>query len=1170
MAVARKVPSLAPAFWCLVLGVALSIVTAVFATPLWAVPLLVSFALCAHVGAGVELTGPKDRATGARTPEGGAQASKLARLRLFQALSSNTLKLGGASFLPGRDMRLSFIAALFLSVASAFAPSEFVDLPWWARLVGGAATLVCVLALDATLRTRFAPDVFVGTRISDLKVSILGIVTSALVVALAVTAGVLWGFWLFDFCLALSLVVFTLSWVSRKERVRAWKDVRQARRIWEGRWEALKVSPPPTFLARDHHGSITVDSFQVPPSTSADSFTMGVGAERILRTLDGTALSGVCPAGFEEDPERLDRNLFRVVTCLEPPQIVPGETSCEQVALWLQVALSDASLELKAPAPLVAEVEMIDGAYLAFFAQGTDFHSLRFTLADAVRSALGTDVLVDHRNAVFILGDLENVSDGVPLPRSFSDTAQYFESLALEDQWRERWGNILATPEHAPTLQFLARSEAHLDSTTTITSLPFALRQGMTPAEFVGLDAKLATALSSAPFVAITSYPQDRRRGLRHPGAINILYSHSPVPSSPDTVVPNRDNLRACDWLLSSMVEKAFLSAKLARPMVTEVKPLTSQDSHSHIWQVKVRLFDTSLEQVRAKRSVLISALQSPWFRLRPADDEGQIYLYVGAKPQDVVLGRRDFEKLVCDLDWEEAWASAGVVNPSGKVPTLAATDHFPANEQVQILDFDLPPSLSLPQIKAVTGKLKVATGNAFLEVFEGVSGPASIRAFASVHDPMPSLANHDVDLVHQLAASDPLKLPLGTSVSGEPILWDRSVDPHLKVIGTTGAGKSVGIQNALFSSILSGFDVVVVDSVKEATDFEFARPYALAFATDIFAAAGVMERAYEEVRARVALNAQYKVGSYLDLPPEVRPKEMLVVIDEFTSAISLDTVPPQSDSPVVEAERAKIAARNNAKLKLGTIAGKLGREARSAGVALLLGGQKLAVEDLKKVGAGELKGMMATLFVGKPKSQGDLMSALSSWELAPDLGASVPKGRGMFESMVSAPEMIQVWFDPDKQDFFTRHLQSLGASPVAEPWDLSAFTAPEDGPPIVQDVFIGDENVVEDLGTQIVDWGDETLPEDVVEPDFLLVSTHEWGQMSRERKVEFAASALPVAVWGDLDIARQVFAQTLREDLEFFPNLDQVSSWCARSGFDLVGQFLPNELQVVPSDTLG
>src|SRR5699024_12199594 len=80
----------------------------------------------------------------------------------------------------------------------------------------------------------------------------------------------------------------------------------------------------------------------------------------------------------------------------------------------------------------------------------------------------------------------------------------------------------------------------------------------------------------------------------------------------------------------------------------------------------------------------------------------------------------------------------------------------------------------------------------------------------------------------------------------------------------------------------------------------------------------------------------------------------------------------------------------------------KIGGEARSAGVHVVVMGQKFTADIMDKAKA--LKTNSARLLQGKT-SYGDRASALRSPETAPDLGEEVPKGRAIWES-VSQPVM--------------------------------------------------------------------------------------------------------------------------------------------------------------------
>ena len=150
-------------------------------------------------------------------------------------------------------------------------------------------------------------------------------------------------------------------------------------------------------------------------------------------------------------------------------------------------------------------------------------------------------------------------------------------------------------------------------------------------------------------------------------------------------------------------------------------------------------------------------------------------------------------------------------------------------------------------------------------------------------------------------------------------------------------------------------------------------------------------------------------MGSYRELPDP--PPHLLVLIDEFTSLVGRDPVPPRTDDPELEAERDLIEAANHARIEIGVFAGKIAREARSSGVTLALGTQKLSAKMLDTIpGAGDLKVNLSRVLLGKT-SWGDRVSALRDPDDAPDLDGVVPRGRGLWETTAAPAQVIQCWY---------------------------------------------------------------------------------------------------------------------------------------------------------------
>jgi len=140
--------------------------------------------------------------------------------------------------------------------------------------------------------------------------------------------------------------------------------------------------------------------------------------------------------------------------------------------------------------------------------------------------------------------------------------------------------------------------------------------------------------------------------------------------------------------------------------------------------------------------------------------------------------------------------------------------------------------------------------------------------------------------------------------------------------------------------------------------------------------------------------------------------------------------------------------------------AGKIAREARSAGVTLALGTQKLSAKMLDTIpGAGDLKVNLSRVLLGKT-SRGERMSALRDPDDTPDLNGIVPRGPrpvGNHRAPGAGHPMLvrhatrlpsgaggiggrTTWRRSDERaTFFQVH--TAGAPPSQTPWLLSSIS---------------------------------------------------------------------------------------------------------------------------------
>lgn len=204
--------------------------------------------------------------------------------------------------------------------------------------------------------------------------------------------------------------------------------------------------------------------------------------------------------------------------------------------------------------------------------------------------------------------------------------------------------------------------------------------------------------------------------------------------------------------------------------------------------------------------------------------------------------------------------------------------------------------------------------------------------------------------------ASSPLTLALGHDIGGNPVVADLSKMPHLLVAGTTGAGKSVGVNAMLLSLLfkstpeevrlimidpkmleLSVYDGIphllapVITDMKEAANglrwcvAEMERRYRLMSALGVRNLSGYNRKVRDAEKAGTPIMDPLWVASEDGLGAEQQPLESLpfivVVIDEF-------------------ADMMMIVGK-----KVEELIARIAQKARAAGIHLILATQRPSVD---------------------------------------------------------------------------------------------------------------------------------------------------------------------------------------------------------------------------------
>lgn len=890
---------------------------------------------------------------------------------------------------------------------------------------------------------------------------------------------------------AVTAAAATVRMLALPEALLPWQWKVESRAMWDGRWQLMKVDPAPhlTDHARvDMNGQpVLVDTFDAPGGLGAEGIVnltakMGPavgGGSHIIVVNEPDVDSQGQPVPGSKSPIRFSVVLWPTDSTFDA--VNPDADTDALTVLVRAAAARNMPTELRMPQPTLLSLERITGEGPAVWQTSWrvdyDPEMILGYAAAQIGGLLGVDAMADPANGIIFFGALDDEET------DFLDgqIPQHLINLTREMEWSSRWKNVLKQGAQKPHIQHAVYAERELPTARLYTQ-PFMVSQGIRSEDYMisAYEGALSTTLDSAPFVSVQRWDgPNTRGGERHGGAFRVVWSPTPVSLSPAQLPPSAGrNREACLWVLTASINAGFDLAKLARPEITSATALTARGEEQSIWDIRLRLYgDVNLAKVKQSADRIRNGMGAvPWLRVSDAEDG--IRIVVGAHPTDVRFARAAYQTLCTALDWEQAFTVAKVITPTGQVPTLVSADPLEKNPKVQRLVFKLPPGVDRQAVRNAKKTLMPATGNVYVEDEAGPT-PDTVTLMVCPEPPVPFPAPYDWDAVDVSQA-----VPFASGVTGEPIEFDWKMDPHLLILGGTGTGKSAVLQNLITGALIRGADMYIADPTKAAADFQFARPWAHAIAVTDGETSAMMDSVYAEVKRRRDLNAEHKAASYRDLPDEVRPPHMVVVIDEFTSLMFTQRLPkPPSNATEEELrQHAEHELSNTHRRNIGSRAGQLVREARSAGVTLILAAQELKSDTLSQIpGGGSIKNNSSSILLGKT-TLGSRQSALKDPYGPPELGDDVPQGRGLFESSSSSAQVIQSWYDaPAHVASLTSRIAAVReelplevkldfAVLVKEVQDAPVFGRRKDADPADEDVLDDDDEVVVDLGVVDLD----------------------------------------------------------------------------------------------------
>ena len=205
--------------------------------------------------------------------------------------------------------------------------------------------------------------------------------------------------------------------------------------------------------------------------------------------------------------------------------------------------------------------------------------------------------------------------------------------------------------------------------------------------------------------------------------------------------------------------------------------------------------------------------------------------------------------------------------------------------------------------------------------------------------------------------AVSPLPICLGVDMAGNPVMKDLSKMPHLLVAGTTGSGKSVGLNSFIISLIHKKspqeLKFVLIDPKRIEFSIYNNQQYMLRpVITDMNIASICLSQLVEEMNSRYDLFEQQtarNIGEYNAKASKKIPY-IVCVIDEFADLIMFDK-----------------SVEKQVQL--------LAQKSRAAGIHLIIATQRPSVDVI----TGSLKANLPTRLSYKVASQADSMTILNT-----------------------------------------------------------------------------------------------------------------------------------------------------------------------------------------------
>lgn len=302
--------------------------------------------------------------------------------------------------------------------------------------------------------------------------------------------------------------------------------------------------------------------------------------------------------------------------------------------------------------------------------------------------------------------------------------------------------------------------------------------------------------------------------------------------------------------------------------------------------------------------------------------------------------------------------------------------------------------------------------------------------------------------------ASSPLSLALGHDISGKPVVVDLAKMPHLLVAGTTGSGKSVGI-NAMLLSLLFKSDptdvrLIMIDPKMLELSVYDGIPHLLTpVITDMTDASNGLRWCVAEMDRRYKLMSEMGVRNLAGFNKKVNEAKAAgkPLYDPFVDEDDEIELEPLPSIVVVVDEFADMMMLVGKKVE--HLIARIAQKARAAGIHLILATQRPSVDVI----TGLIKANIPTRIGFQVSSKIDSRTILDQGGAEQLLGSGdmlyLPAGQGIpmrvhgaFVGDDEVHRVVNDWkerSEPDYLDEITSELQETGPIPGWSSLDTSS-----------------------------------------------------------------------------------------------------------------------------------